>query len=245
MLHLYRICLDITSTLASPTDASLKDGLRRQQEEFRHLVAEGAGRLGWKAGFGTAAAIQKLGTSGPLAAPLTDSTLVSSGTSIDVKGWSKPVLEAEVAVRLATDVVAGQGRAEIEAAIGAVGAAIELVDLGEAGDDAGAILAAGIFHRAVILGEMRPPAPGTSLGDVRIDVFYGQDPYAVNADPSALLDDLTEVLRGMATLLLGTEDGLRAGDVVITGAAVKPVALTGGEEISVRIDDSDVLARIL
>lgn len=230
--------------MAAPTDSSLRDGLLRQQEPFRDLLAQGAGRLGWKAGFGTAAAIEKLGTSGPLAAPLTDATLQPSGAYFDVASWGKPVLEPEVAVRLGADVEAGQSRAEVEAAVAAVGAAIELVDLGEAEGDAGAILAAGVFHRAVLLGDLRRLDPGASLADVRVDVFSGGEEYTIAADPAALLGDLVAVVAGMANLLALVDEVLRAGDVIITGAAVKPFELSGGEEVEVRVGLSGVSARV-
>ena len=206
--------------------------------------ATGATRLGWKAGFGTAAALEKLGTTGPLVGFLTDSTLQPSGSLFDVTGWVKPVLEPEVAVRLGADVDAGSDRSRIEAAVGQVGAAIELVDLGSAGDDAGAILAANVFHRAVLLGDLPPPAPGTSLAGVRVDVRTGGEDYATDADPAAVLGDLIDVLSGMAALLATVDEGLRAGDVIITGAAVKPFELAGGETIEVRVGGSNVSARV-
>lgn len=223
---------------------SLAEGLRRQETGTRGLLADGAGRLGWKAGFGTAAAMQKLGTSGPLAGFLTDSTLQPSGACFDVSDWGKPVLEPEVAVRLAADVSAGQSRSEVEAAVGGTGAAIELVDLGEAGNDAGEILAANVFHRAVLLGEIATLDPSASLADVRIDVRAGDEDYAVAADPAAVLGDLVDVLLGMAELLAESEDGLRSGDVIITGAAVKPFELAGGEAVEVRVGSSEVSARV-
>jgi 2-keto-4-pentenoate hydratase len=172
---------------------------------------------------------------------LTDSTLMPSGTSFDVSGWGKPVLEPEVAVRLATDVKAGASRAQAEAAVDAVAGAIELVDLGDVGDEAGEILAANIYHRAVLLGDF---VEAGSLGDVRIDVIAGGEDYAVAADPALVLGDLVDVLTGMADLLARSVDGLRGGDVIITGAAVKPFELTGGEAIEVRIASSTVSARI-
>jgi 2-keto-4-pentenoate hydratase len=225
-------------------DQRLSEGLRAQEEGSRELLASGAKRLGWKAGFGTTAAIEMLGTAGPLAGFLTDSTLSPGDSTFDVSDWGKAVLEPEVAVKLAADVEAGQGRDEIEAAIGEVGAAIELVDLGEAGDDAGAIMAANIFHRAVLLGDLSPLADGTAIGDVRIDVVSGGEDYASDADPAAVLGDLVDVLASMADLLADSDDGLRAGDVIITGAAVKPFVLAGGESIEVRVGSSTVAASI-
>lgn len=225
-------------------DPALRDGLRRQEDANAKLLASGAQRLGWKAGFGTRAAMEMLGTSGPLAALLTDSTLRPSGASLDVSGWAKPVLETEVAVRLGADLGAGESRSEIEAAVAGVGAAIELVDLGAAGTEAGEILAAGIFHRATLLGELAPLPADTALADLRIDVRAGGQEYARAADPAALVGDLVEVLAGLADLLDQSEDGLRAGDVIITGAAAKPLELHGGEQVEARVGDSTVSARI-
>lgn len=225
-------------------EASIRDGLKTQEAGGRELLDSGAKRLGWKAGFGTAAAIEKLGTAGPLVGFLTDSTLLPSGTAIDVADWEKPVLETEVALRLDADVEAGQGREEIRAAIGAVGAAIELVDLGQAGSDPGAILAANIFHRRVLLGDLVALAPGRTLEDVRIDVLADGKPHATQADPAAVLGDLIDVVAGLADLLSNSEDGLRAGDVIITGAAIKPFDLSGGEAIEVRVAASSVAVTI-
>jgi 2-keto-4-pentenoate hydratase len=227
--------------MASPVDPALQDGLRRQEAAARELLAAGARRLGWKAGFGTAVAMEKLGTSGPLAGFLTDSTLAASGTAFDVSDWGKPVLETEVALKLAADVAAGQSREEVEAAVGAVGAAIELVDLGEAGSDPAEILAANIFHRAVLLGDLAPL--DGSLAAVRIDVLSGGEPHATAADPADLLGPLADVLAGIADLLADSADGLRAGDVIITGAAIPPFQLQGGEQIEVRVGPSTVTAR--
>jgi 2-keto-4-pentenoate hydratase len=230
--------------MANSLDQTLQRGLREQQAGARELLAGGATRLGWKAGFGTAAAMENLGTDGPLAGFLTDSTLAPSGTAFDVSGWDKPVLETEVAVRLAADIAAGQSGAEIEAAVGGVAAAIELVDLGEAGTDPGAILAANIFHRAVLLGDFVELGEDASLADVRIDVLAADGDDVLGADPAILLGDLTAVLAGMADLLDGSDDSLRSGDVIITGAAIKPFALAGGESVEVRVGASSVSARI-
>jgi 2-keto-4-pentenoate hydratase len=223
---------------------SIQSGLKAQEAGSRELLDSGAMRLGWKAGFGTAAAIEKLGTDGPLVGFLTDSTLAPSGTAIDVAGWEKPVLETEVSLRLDADVEAGQGREEIRAAIGAIGAAIELVDLGQAGGDPGAILAANVFHRKVLLGDWIALAPGQSLEDVRVDVLADGEPHASQADPADVLGDLIDVVAGLADLLASSEDGLRAGDVIITGAAIKAFDLSGGESIEVRVADSAVAATI-
>jgi len=226
---------------ASITPA-MQEGLRRQEALGRELLDQGAARLGWKAGFGTAAAMEKLGTGGPLVGFLTDATLAPSGGSVDVAGWGKPVLEPEVAVRLGADVGAGQDLEQVLGAIDAVGAAIELVDLGEVSDDAGAILATNIFHRHVLLGDFLPL--DGALDEVRMDVLSGGVVHAEAVEPAAMLGPLGEVVRGLADLLANSPEGLRAGDVIITGAAIKPFELSGGESVEVRVGASAVSVSI-
>ena len=228
--------------MAASITPAMQEGLRRQEARGRELLDQGAARLGWKAGFGTAAAMEKLGTSGPLVGFLTDATLAPSGSTVDVAGWAKPVLEPEVAVRLGADVDADQDLEQVLGAIDAIAAAIELVDLGQVSDDAGAILATNIFHRHVLLGDFLPL--DGALDDVRMDVLSGGVVHAEAVEPAAMLGPLDEVVRGLAELLADSPEGLRAGDVIITGAAVKPFALGGGESIEVRVGASAVAVAI-
>lgn len=222
----------------------MKRGLDQQEADRQDLLAQGAKRLGWKAGFGTAAAAEKLGIAGPLVGFLTDSTLAPSGSRIDVADWQRPVLEPEVALRLASDVDAGRSHEEILAAIDAVGAAIELVDLGEASDDPAAILAANVFHRHVLLGGFVDLGGNMSLDEIRIEVLASGQAHAVSIDPADQLGNLGAVVSGLANLLSHSADGMRSGDVIITGAAIKPFELSGGEEVEVRVAGSTVSAHI-
>ena len=99
------------AAMSDSLEQAIRGGMQVQDAARRAALDAGAARLGWKAGFGTAAAMANLGTAGPLVGFLTDATLLPSGSEIDVEGWGKAVLETEVAVRLGADVEAG-GSAE-------------------------------------------------------------------------------------------------------------------------------------
>jgi len=114
-----------------------------QLRKRRELMSSGARRLGWKAGFGSKAAMERLGTSAPLFAFLLDRTLVESGSSVSIKGWKRPVFEAEIAVHLGTDVHAGANARETKVAIAGLGPAIELADLDASVTEVEEILAGG------------------------------------------------------------------------------------------------------
>ena len=118
----------------------------------RDLMLAGAKHLGWKAGFGSRAAMEGLGMRSPLFGFMLDRNLVQAAAAVSLAGWKRPVFEAEVAVYLAAD-----------ASIAALGPAIELADLDPAIAGVEAILAGDIFHRHVLLGERRRPrSPPTS-----------------------------------------------------------------------------------
>jgi 2-keto-4-pentenoate hydratase len=209
-------------------------GLEQQSAQRRRLFDEGARRLGWKAGFGTSAAMAGLGTTAPLIGFLTDQTLRPDGATCAIGDWVKPVLEPEVAVRLGTDLAAGASPQEAAAAIDALAAAIELVDLDGPADDVEAILAGNIFHRHVLLGSFAPLSSELGLDSIRLDVVAGPDTRAEAVDPRELLGDLAEVVRRLADQAPSAGDQLRAGDVIITGSVIPALAVAPGDRVEVR-----------
>ena len=194
--------------MSDSLEQAIRGGMQVQDAARRAALDAGAARLGWKAGFGTAAAMANLGTAGPLVGFLTDATLLPSGSEIDVEGWGKAVLETEVAVRLGADVEAGGSAEDVAGAVDAIAAAIELVDLAELSGDPEAILAANSFHRAVLLGEFAPLTG--ALDEVRIDVRVAGGDEILAADPADVLGALAEVVVGMAEVLAHSDDGLRS-----------------------------------
>ena len=57
------------------------------------------------------------------------SALVQSGEIVSLKGWVKPVAEAEIAVHIGRDLDGEADDATVRAAIAALGPAIELIDV--------------------------------------------------------------------------------------------------------------------
>lgn len=223
----------------SADDPRITAGLAAQATARDTLLSGGARRLGWKAGFGTAAALEKLGTSAPLVGFLTDRTLVLDG-AVGIDGWEHATLEPELAIRVGADVAPGASRDEVLAAIDAIGPAIELIDPGAA-DDVEAILAGNIFHRAVLLGEMGS-VPDGGVDTARLAVHVDGEPVALDVDPSDVVGPLVDVVRALADQLPLAGDRMRAGDVIITGSAIPALALTGGERVEVVLQGAGSVA---
>jgi 2-keto-4-pentenoate hydratase len=213
----------------SVSDPRLKRGMQAMLARRAERLGAGERAIGWKLGFGSAAAVEALGTDRPLVGFLTDGALLDDGATVAVGSWTKPVLEPELAVHLETDVEEGASRTDVHAAIRGLSTAIELVDLDFAPGNPETILAGNIYNRHVLLGPVdtgRPSADGVSARLLR----DGELVAATDA-PEELNGEITEVLRLTAELLAASGERLRAGELVITGSVVPPLAVSPGETI--------------
>lgn len=217
-------------------DERIIEGMNRQAEARK---SASGGRLGWKSGFGTEGAMALIGVEQPLLGFLTDGSLLATGATVDVSDWAMPLIEPEVAVRIGTEIGAGAGPEEGAAAIEAVAAAIELVDLG-AVDYVSNILAGNIFHRHVILGEF------TALDDAGLDAIRiavtANGTRGEFADPREVIGDIGKVVAALADQADLYGETFHPGDVVITGAAVPPAPLQSGDAFEVELSNGSAVA---
>jgi len=176
-------------------------------------------RIGWKAGFGSPAALARLGLERPLVGSLYAEGALPDGARVSVGSWTRPRLEAEIAVWV------GAG-----GSIGGLGAAIELADLEFEPDDVERILAGNIFHRHVLLGPVDPAR--TTAAQVSCRVFRDGAEVASTDEPEALTGKLVDVLAAVAAHAGGE---LSEGHVVIAGAVVPPFPVEPGQHWTVEL----------
>jgi 2-keto-4-pentenoate hydratase len=210
-------------------DARVKRGMQAQLARRAERIGAGEKALGWKIGLGAPAAMAKLGTSGPQVGYLLRSALLSSDAQVNVRDWTQPAAEPEIAVQLATDLPPGATAAQARAAIAALMPAIELVDLKEAptAENLETVLAADIYQRHVVLGEGR--RSGGETADLSSHVFRRGKLATEAADPEALTGKVPNLLVHLANLLNAFGESLRAGDIVICGSTV-PMPLIEPDE---------------
>ncbi len=204
-------------------------GMTAQLLERRQRLAAGEKPLGWKMGFGAPGAMKLLQTSGPLSGYLLASALLSSGATVDVKGWTQPVAEPEIGVRLGADLPPGADAAAARAAIASLTPAIEIADLDLAGspDAVEPILARNIFQRRVLLSAQSRNG-GDTAGLVS-RVFRRGTLAAETATPEALTGKIADLLVHLADMLGAFGERLRAGDLVICGSTVPPPLIEADE----------------
>ncbi len=172
---------------------------------------------------------ERLGISAPVIGSLTTASEVEPGAPHALTGATRPGVEPEVAIVLSRD-VSGGGLDEARTAIGALAPAIEVVDVDLPFDDLESILAANVFHRAVVLGAERPPgdlAPGQAM------VTRGGGEQASGDLPSE--NELAVTVRLVADLLAEAGEVLRAGEVIIAGSLTPIVWVEPGDQVKARI----------
>ena len=212
--------------MSSPgtTDARIDAGMRAQLARREAMLASGRRHLGWKLGFGSPAAMQRLGTNAPLVGFLTDQSVLRSGAACGIGGWKRAMLEPEIAAHIGP---AGT--------IEGLGAAIELADLDADIQDVESILAGDIFHRHVLLGPPDVSRAGGSVAGITARVTRDGEEIASTSELEALTGRVVENVRSAAATLERYGLSLSAGDVIILGSVVPPIQVAAGQTIRVQI----------
>lgn len=209
-------------------DERLDDGMRMLRGLIVAAEQQGAKQIGWKAGFGGSPWRERFALSAPLIGALLDRTRLEPGSEVPIGAWHDARAEAEIAVMLGADVPADASPEQAIAAVSAVTAAIELVDLHPLPETPEEALAGNIFHRNWIAGPFLEPRIGNDLSHLVADITaMGEElgpVHNVEASTGPAAETLAEVAR------IGARHGrmLRRGDIVILGALVPPARVSPG-----------------
>lgn len=216
-------------------DQRVVNGMAAQMSMRRGQLSSGARHVGWKVGFSTRAAMDRMGISAPLFGFMTDRSLLESGSALSIAGWTRAVIEPEVAVHLGERVPAGSDEAAVRAAISGLCAAVEVADFDPDVEDVEGILACDIFHRHVLLGPVDRSRAGGSIAGIEARVFRDGEKIAGAAGPPDFPGEAVRILQALAEELEANGLALSAGDVVITGSLVPPVKVGAGQVIRAEI----------
>ena len=211
-------------------DPRIKKGMPAQLAKRRARVAAGEKPLGWKVGLGAPASMQKMEIKAPIVGYLMQRALLLSGSTVSLAGYTKPVAEPEICVRMMSDLGGGTTADAALAAIKEIFPAIELADLDPmpTADNLDVVLENDIFQRHVILcGNTRF---GGSVAGLTSRVIRRGAEAARTADPEALTGKLPDIVAHVANTLAAFGEKLSAGDVIITGSITPPLMLEPDDE---------------
>jgi 2-keto-4-pentenoate hydratase len=215
------------------SDERVRKGMDAMLSSFDTDLKRGESRRGWKLGFGTEAAMEKLGTTEPLVGYLLGGAQLESGSTCEITTWANPILEPEIAIHIGREVSSDDDDEESAAAIAGLGPAIELVDLDASEEDPQQILAANIYQRHYVLG-----APQTERSDVTgvtASILRNGEVVESTDDVTALTGTPVGLVRRTAAILGEAGERLKEGDVVIGGSIVTGIAIEAGDELTFQI----------
>lgn len=203
------------------------------QDRLRAALVERGDRVaGWKAGFTSKAGQETWQVSEPVCAFLLASGVLSSGADIAAGRFLKPGVEAEIAFVMRHD-LAGPGitapRA-LQAVEGAV-PALELIDFRHSGKAVGTdAVADGVYAKAIVLGGALTPVVGL---DLALEGLVYEQSGVVVATSTAfeVMGNPLNSLAWIANHLGARGQGLRAGDVVMTGSVSKILSAKAGDSV--------------
>jgi 2-keto-4-pentenoate hydratase len=148
---------------------------------------------------------------------------------VSFQGWTKPVAEPEVCVRMATDLASGATPEATAAAIKEILPAIELADFEPfpTSDNLDAVLEGDIYQRHIILcGNTRP---GASLDGLVSRVIRRSAEMARTTDLEAMSGNLLGIVARVANVVDSFGERLSTGDVIIAGSITPPIIIDPDE----------------
>ena len=203
----------------------IKKGMPLQLANRRARIAAGDKPLGWKVGLGAPVTMEKVGIKAPIVGYLMQSALIPSGSTVSLKGYARPVVEAEIAVRMAHTPKPGASPDEVRAAIKEIMPAIEIVDMDiiPAPDNLDVILENSVFQRHVVLGNTT--RAGGSIAGLTSRASRRGAVYSTTTDPEALTGKAVDIVAHVAATLAAYGETLSPGDIIITGSITPPQML--------------------
>jgi 2-keto-4-pentenoate hydratase len=217
-------------------DPRIVSGMTKQLALRRELIGVGKKPLGWKLAFGGPAAMQRLRINEPLVGFLMEDSIVPSGAVLSLEGWTKPAAEPEVTVYMEKDLAAGADRQTAMAAIGALGAAIEIADVDHPSDDVEGTLARDIYQRHLVLGERNNSYAGGSLRGLNVHVAVNVREIAKTSNLEALTGEMIHIITHVANLLSHFGETLRARDIIIAGSITPPIWVQPGDKVVFQLE---------
>ena len=222
-------------SLAYP-DITLDDAYAVQAALVALKRARGAKVVGWKIGLTSRAMQQALNITTPDSGVLLEDMVFASGAVVPKGRFIQPRIEAEIAFVMQAD-LAGEAvtRADVVAATGAVVPSLEILDTRILRADPATGRARVIYdtvsdnaaNAGIVLGQARH---GVDAFDLRwVGAIVKRDGVVEETGLGAgVLDDPVTGILWLVHRLAHYGQGLRAGDIVLSGSFIRPIEAPSG-----------------
>lgn len=214
-----------TPSLADTHEFGIDDAYAIQAALLSRRTARGERFTGVKLGFTSKAKMAQMGVSDVIVGRLTDAMRVTDGGDVDLGRFIHPKVEPEVAYRIGRDVDLDDPATDIESCVDAVAPALEIIDsrYRDFRFTYGDVVADNTSAAAYVVG---PWHPVQSVSNRAVRLSAGTT--VVTGSTAAILGDPVRALHALLDMCRRRNIPLRAGQVVLAGAATAAVPLTPG-----------------
>ena len=210
-------------------DADLTAAYRIQRELLELRLARGERIVGSKLGFTSKAKMAQMGVSEIIVGRLTDAMQLADGADVELARFIHPRIEPEIAFRLGRDV----DRPDIAGCVDAVAPALEIIDsrYRDFRFSLPDVIADNTSAAAFVVGQWQPM---TDVADRAVRLVV--DGVAVETgSTAAILGSPLRALEQLVELAARYDIALRAGHVILAGAATAAVAF-GAARVEAQVD---------
>ncbi|HEX2075672.1 MAG TPA: fumarylacetoacetate hydrolase family protein [Geodermatophilus sp.] len=231
---------DATTGVRAVTNAGATDvpaAYAVQEALVARRLQRGESLVGWKLGFTSLAKMAQMGVSDVIVGRLTSGMEVRDGGAVDLGRFIHPRVELEIAYRLARDVDPAAPAEEALSAVDAVAPALEIIDsrYQDFRFTLADVIADNTSAAAFVIGSWTAIEAAGELGGRAVALTVdGQT--AQNGSTDAILGHPLRALPALAEVARRQGMALRAGQVVLAGAATAAVALTPGAVVQAEVD---------
>ncbi|MFZ3555088.1 2-keto-4-pentenoate hydratase [Streptomyces sp. BH055] len=215
-----------TPSIEDDVELSVADAYAVQQRLLERRLERGESFTGVKLGFTSRAKMEQMGVSDVIVGRLTDAMAYDDGDAVDLSSFIHPKVEPEVAFRLAADIdLDDSDGIDIEAAVDAVAPAMEIIDsrYRDFRFTYADVIADNTSAAAYVLGAWQP------LQDVNdLEVRLETPATTATGSTAAILGAPVQALHALLDMCRRYRIPLRAGDVILAGAATAAVPFTEG-----------------
>lgn len=207
----------------------LADAYRVQRELIERRLARGERLVGSKLGFTSKAKMAQMGVSEIIVGRLTDAMQVDNAAGVELRRFIHPRIEPEIAFRLGRDASAGN----IADCVDAVAPALEIIDsrYRDFRFSLPDVIADNTSAAAFVVGEWQPLR---DVADLPVRMVVDGAEVEVGST-SAILGHPLYALEQLIELAAKYDIALRAGDMILAGAATAAVPF-GRNRVEVHVD---------
>jgi 2-oxo-3-hexenedioate decarboxylase len=224
--------------LTDQTPLTLPQAYAIQDQALKILADRGDRRIGYKMGLTSKAKMKQMGVHQPIYGVLTEKMRVASGSTFSLRGRIHPKIEPEIAFLIGRDLEGKVSPEEAMSACSGVCAAMEIIDSRYRNFNFTLpdVIADNCSSSAFVLGEtIRKPAE-IDLGNLGMLMEINGKPVQFGSS-SAIYGHPAASLAELCAMLSEQGQRLRAGDIVLAGAATAALSLEPGQEIQTSVQD--------